>query len=100
MKPMLQMNGQVIHVFVSPKGVSKKTGDEYGGDDKVQIMGNIPMDNGQSRKELVTLKTEEGKTFEGMIGQEVSFPVSTYSVGKAVGYYIPKGHKIVPRKPQ
>lgn len=95
MKPMFTMTGQVINVYVTPKGTSRKTGEEYGGDDKVQIMGDIPLDNGQSRKELVEIRTIEPNAFQKLIGKPVSLPISFYSPAKgAVIYFLPKGHTV------
>jgi hypothetical protein len=88
---MFTLNGQVVHVFEAPKGVSKKTGEEYGGQDKVQIMGNMPLTNGQFRMELVTLTTDSGEAFGRLVGEQITVPVAFYVAGKAVGYYIPKG---------
>lgn len=98
MIPMFQLNGTVVHVYVQPKGISKKTGEEYGGQDKVQIMGDIPLDEGQTKKELVSLTTDQGRKLEELVGQQVSFPVAMYASGKSIGYYIPKGHQIRPRR--
>ena len=95
MKPMFTMSGQVINVYVTPKGTSKRTGEEYGGDDKVQIMGDIPLDNGQSRKELVEIRTSEPSAFQKLIGKPVNLPISFYAPAKgAVIYFLPKGHTV------
>lgn len=99
MKPMFTLHGQVVHVFVSPKGISKKTGEEYGGQDKVQVMGHIPLDNGEHRMELVTLTTDQGEVFQKLVGRPVSLPVAFYVSGRSVGYYIPKGHSVASQTP-
>lgn len=91
---MFLLTGTVVNVFTAPKGISKKTGEEYGGQDKVQIMGDIPLPDGQYRKELVDLTTDQGESLKKMEGREVSCPVAFYVSGKSVGFYIPKGHKI------
>lgn len=95
---MFLLTGTVVNVFTAPKGISKKTGEEYGGQDKVQIMGDIPLPDGQYRKELVDLTTDQGESLKKMEGREVSCPVSFYVSGKSVGYYVPKGHKITLQK--
>jgi len=93
---MFMLTGQVVHVFTAPKGISKKTGEEYGGQDKVQIMGDIPISGGESRKELINLTTDQGEALAKCVGRTVTAPVGFYASGKAVGFYIPKGHKITP----
>jgi hypothetical protein len=91
---MFSLTGQVVHVYTAPKGVSKKTGEEYGGQDKVQIMGDIPLKGGETRKELISLTTDQGSALEKMEGKIVTCPVSFFANGKSVSYYIPEGHKI------
>lgn len=91
---MFMLTGTVVNVFTAPKGISKKTGEEYGGQDKVQIMGDIPLPGGQYRKELVDLTTDQGDHLKNMEGKQVTCPVAFYTSGKSVGYFIPKGHKI------
>ena len=94
MKPMFSLSGQVLHVFVSPKGVSKKTGEEYGGQDKVQILGDIPVGDGQYRKEMVTLTTDQGDRLQKAIGRAITAPVAFWARASTVGYFIPKGAQI------
>lgn len=95
MKSMFTMTGVVMNVFITPRGVSKQTGDEFGGDDKVQIMGDIPLDNNQSKKQLVELRTSDPKTFENLVGKSVTLPISFYAPSKgSVIYFLPKGHKV------
>lgn len=94
MKPMFSLTGQVIHVYVSPKGISKKTGEEYGGEDKVQILGDIPVGDGQYRKEMVTLTTDQGEKLKVAIGRVISAPVAFWARSGTVGYFIPKGSHI------
>ena len=98
--PMFRLTGQIVNVYVSPKGVSKKTGEEYGGQDKVQIMGQIPLPNGQFRMELVDLTTDQGEALKRIENQTVTCPVAFYVSRGSVGYYIPQGHKIQQVKSQ
>jgi hypothetical protein len=91
---MFQLSGTVVNVYVAPKGVNKKSGEEYGGNDKVQIMGQIPLPDGQFKMELVDLSTDQGESLRKMEGKTVSCPVAFYVSRSAVGCYIPKGHKI------
>lgn len=91
--PMFRLTGQVMNVYVSPKGVTK-SGDEYGGEDKVQIMGRIPLPNGEYKVELVDLKTDQGAALKQSEGKYVTCPVAFYVSRGSVGYYVPKGHQI------
>lgn len=87
---MLSIKGCVINTFKAPKGVNKK-GEEYGGQDKVQILGDLQLPDGSVKKELVTLTCEDSKAFEKVLSQEVSIPVGVMVFQGSPVYYIPKG---------
>lgn len=95
---MLMMNGQLLNMFVSPKGVNKN-GDEYGGQDKVQILGDVPLPNGEIRKEMFTLSTHDASTFREYQGKDISVPVGAIANGKAITFFIPKGAQPLPFNP-
>jgi hypothetical protein len=86
---MLTLTGEIINVFQQPKG--EKDGKEYGGQDKVQIMGKVELLNGTSRVEMHTLTAHNVKEFESFVGKRVSVPVGVMSTGKSIIFFIPKG---------
>ena len=101
MKPMFLLTGTVLHVFESPKGISKKTGEEYGGQDKVQIMGDIALPNGEFRKDMLTLTTHDSEPLRKLIGKPVSVPVGFIAQSKGViTYFMPKGAQAIPQASQ
>lgn len=91
---MFTLTGQVVHVFESPTGVNKSTGEEYGGQDKVQILGDLSLPNGETRKEMVTLTTDQGEMLKKAVGRSVVAPVGFYASKGTVGFFIPKGAQI------
>lgn len=92
MKPMFLLSGTIINVFESPKGISKKTGEEYGGQDKVQVMGEVPLPNGEIRMDMLTLTSHDSEPLKKLIGKPVSIPVGFIAQSKGViTYFIPKG---------
>jgi hypothetical protein len=94
MESMFTLTGQVINVFVTPTGVNKSSGEEYGGQDKVQVLGDIPLPNGETKKDIVTLTTHNASDFKSLTGSTVSLPVSFYAPSKGqVIFFIPKGYK-------
>lgn len=94
MKPMFTLNGKVLHVFETPKGVNKKTGEEYESQDKVQILGDVPLTNGQTRMDMVTITTHDIQNLKTMIGKDVRLPVGMFAQSKGViSYFMPKGSK-------
>lgn len=88
---MLTLTGQLINVFNSPKG--EKDGKEYGGQSKIQLLGEVVLQNGEAKNELVTLTTHEPSFFSELTGQLISVPVSCFANGKSITYFIPKGSK-------
>lgn len=87
---MLTMNGQLLNIYVSPKG-KKENGDEYGGQDKVQILGDVSLPNGETRKDMFTLTAHNVSDFKQHIGKEITVPVGAIANGKVVTFFIPKG---------
>lgn len=87
---MLTMNGQLLNMFVSPKGTNKN-GDDYGGQDKVQILGDVSLPNGEVRKEMFTLTAHDAESFRSLLGKEITTPVGAIANGKSVTFFIPKG---------
>lgn len=94
MKPMFTMTGTVTNVYVQPKGTNK-SGDEYGGNTKVQILGRIPLPNGEVRMDMISLTAHDPNQFDGLTGIEVTIPVGMMALGKnQLIYFIPKGSKV------
>lgn len=88
---MLTLNGQLINSFRTPDG--ERNGEAYNGQDKVQILGEVVLPNGESKRELLTLSTHNKEYFDGLDGQTITVPVSVFASGKSVTYFIPKGSK-------
>lgn len=94
MSSLFQVTGQLINIFVSPKGKNEE-GQEYGGDHKIQILGDIAMKNGEFRKEMVTLKAPSPDDLGNLaIGDTISAPLGVFAQGGNITYFIPKGSTI------
>jgi len=90
---MLQMTGQVLNVLEAPKGVSKKTGEEYGGYHQVQLLCEEELQNGETRMQLQTLTTDHPEAFQQYQGKPVRVPVGAFARGGSLYFFIPKGTK-------
>ena len=88
---MLTLKGKLINSFVSPKG--EKNGEEYGGQDKVQVIGDVKLPNGETKVDMFTLTTHNIEHFNGLEGKELRIPIGLFAAGKVITYYIPKGSK-------
>lgn len=90
---MFTLFGQVANIYVQPGGVSKKTGDVFDPRDKVQILGHVPLPDGSSKLDLVTLNVEDARIYQQALNKTIRVPVGVYVSGKSVGYFIPQGAK-------
>lgn len=90
---MFQVTGTVIHTYDNPAAVDKTTGKVTREEKaKVQLLGDIPLANGQSRFDMITLSCEDREEFEALRGQKVVVPLGMFAPAKEqIVYFIPKG---------
>lgn len=88
---MLTLHGQVINVFSTPKGVNRKTGEEFGGQDRIQVMAENILQNGDKRIDLLNLTVLNPEAYQHLKGKQVSLPVGVFITGGTIQYYVPKG---------
>lgn len=90
---MFQVTGLVLHTYDAPAAVDKKTGEVTREEKpKVQLIGDIPLPNGQARYDMITLSCEDRAEFEALKGRKVSIPLGMFAAGKdQLVYFIPKG---------
>lgn len=88
---MLTLNGVVQNVFRTEQSTDKKTGEIRPAADRVQIMAENTLQNGEKRIELVTLKVENGEPYRKLAGRSVRVPVGAFISGSAVQFYALKG---------
>lgn len=94
---MFQVTGKVLHVFDAPGRTDKDTGEITQGEKpKVQILGDLPLPNGQKRYDMITLTCDDKRDFEALRGKDVSVPLGMFSPSKgSIVFFIPKGAKPV-----
>ena len=89
---MFTINGLVSKVFTQPGKTDEKTGEITEPKHKVQVLGEMPTQSGETRMELVTLTCEDRRIYEHLQGKQVSLPMGVFCPAKGqVIYYIPKG---------
>lgn len=89
---MLNLTGQVINVFHMDAGTNKK-GETYEARDKIQLLGELALPNGETKKELIDLTVDNVVQYDSLIGKTVSLPVGAIASGRSVTYYVRKGAK-------
>ena len=89
---MFTVTGQVLKTFIQPAQVDKETGVIGKPSAKVQIMGEMPVQGGESRLDLITLTIENQKTYDELRGKKIRVPLGFFAPAKGnIVYFIPKG---------
>jgi len=88
---MLTLRGKIINVYQQPKG--EKDGKEYGGQDKIQLVGEVVLQNGEKRIDMFNLTAHNVKDFQEFLNKDITVPVGVMATGKNLIYFIPKGSR-------
>ena len=91
---MLSLTGRVLNVFKRDGRTDKKSGEVYEDTHHVQLIGEIPQENGTKKMDMFTLKTDQPERFEKALNQVVAVPVQIYNIDGQAGLYMEKGVKI------
>ncbi|MDY5960204.1 MAG: hypothetical protein SPJ53_02545 [Lactobacillus amylovorus] len=91
---MIKLQGILVNMFKTQAGTTKK-GEQYESKEKVQILGNFELPNGQTKNELVDLTVDNIALFEPFKGKVISLDIGVISSGKNVVFYARKGAKPV-----
>ena len=83
---MFQVTGEVINLFKSP--ASEKYEESY----KVQILGENQLQDGQVKKEMLTLNVPRPvyDSLQGSTGRTVTLPIGFYIRDRQLVTYFPK----------
>jgi hypothetical protein len=77
---MLKLSGVLVNTFRAPLRKNAESGEVQ--KDKLQLLGDVLLDNGQIRKDLVTITVPDVRKFEGNEGTEISLSVGVFSPAK------------------
>jgi len=92
MESMFTVTGQVLKTFIQPGQLNKETGELGKSSVKVQIMGEMPVQGGDSRLEMINLTVENQKTYEELKSKRIRVPLGFFAPQKGnIVYFIPKG---------
>ncbi|MDO9305470.1 MAG: hypothetical protein Q7T77_09065 [Sulfuricurvum sp.] len=85
---MIKISATLLNVYTSNDFTNKETGEIIKGKNKLQLLLELPLKNGGSRKELMDLSIphEKVKLYKGKENEVVEVDVAT--VGKAIFYGI------------
>ena len=87
---MFQAKGQLIAAYSSP--ASEKYPEAY----RVQILGDMPMESGQVKKEMLTLGVPKSiyDVLQKCVGEWVTLPLGFYCKGGTLVTFFPKGGEV------
>lgn len=89
---MFTVTGQVVKLFTQQGRVDKETGELGDSSPKVQLLGEMPVQGGETRLELITLKVENVETYKTLLGKRIRVPLGFFSPSKgSIVFFIPKG---------
>lgn len=72
---MIHLQGKLINTFVA----KNREGEEK---DKVQILGSIAQQNGESRYDLMTVTVQDARKYAEYQGKDVTVPVGVFAPQK------------------
>lgn len=72
---MFVLKGTLINVFETPKGKTKE-GEDYGGEDRIQVLHENTLKNGEKRMDLVDLTVGDVAPYMDKLNAPISVPVA------------------------
>jgi len=81
---MLTLNGTILNTYLTPTGKNKE-GESYGGQEKIQIMCENTLKNGEKRNELIDLTVKDSAKFTA--GEVISIPVGVFIMKGEAKFY-------------
>jgi tetrahydromethanopterin S-methyltransferase subunit F len=88
---MIELTGTIVNTFATPAGKNKK-GEDYDSKDKIQVIGEFPMPNGEVRMELVTLTVDDLSEYIQLINKKIRISVGVMATGaRSVLFFVRKG---------
>jgi len=88
--PMLMLRGELRNVYTNPE---RKFGDQVrDAQDRVQLLCEIPLEDGGLKEDLVDLKTSDVSLFQPMRREWISVPVGVFATKEGrIVYFLQRG---------
>lgn len=77
---MITLNGQLLNVFRAPLRKNAQEGETE--KDKIQILGNVALPNGEVRNDLMTITVSNAGDYQDLKGTAVSVSVGAFAPQK------------------
>ncbi|STY98623.1 Uncharacterised protein [Moraxella caprae] len=90
---MLQLAGKVINLF-TVEGGTDKDGKDYAERHKVQLMGSVLLQNGDTKFDLLDLTVPNISDWSGLQNKDITVQIGAFAPEKnTIVYFVPKGVK-------
>lgn len=84
---MLNLTGILVNTFRAPVRKGAETGEVE--KDKLQLLGDVLLNNGETRKDLITITVPDSRKYSGLEGTEVNVAVGVFSPAKGqIVYFV------------
>jgi hypothetical protein len=86
---MFSITGTLVNTYRAPlrKGADSSETEK----DKIQILGDIPLPNGEVRKDLISITVPDVRKYEGEAGTQITLSVGVFAAAKGqIIYFINK----------
>jgi len=91
---MFTLTGKVVHVFDQEGSINRETGERMPDSVRLQMLGEMPVQGGEIRLEMITVKVDDKKTYEQLKNKDIRLAVGAFAPSKGqIIYFIPKGAK-------
>lgn len=77
---MITLNGRLLNVFRAPVRKNAQEGETE--KDKIQVLGNIALPNGESRYDLMTITVKDARQYQDKEGTEITVSVGAFAPQK------------------
>lgn len=85
---MLTLKGTLVNVYETPTGVNRKTGEEYGGKDRIQLLCFSSLKNGEKQGQVVNLTVEDARRYKNQLGKPITLSVGVMAIRSEIIYYV------------
>ncbi len=91
---MITVKGQFINMFQANSSTDRESGEIRPGAKKIQIIGKMPLESGESQMALRDFSCKEPDVFKAFQGKWIEFAIGMMATERGdVILYIPKGAK-------
>jgi hypothetical protein len=74
---MISLTGVLVNVYKAPA-----RNDDEEAKDKIQILGDLLLKNGETKKDLVTVTVPDASEYQGREGEMITLPVGAFAPAK------------------